>query len=483
MAITALGSASGLDLESLVKQLVTVEQTSKQSRLDSTQKSLDASLSGVGKLKSALTKFQDALNALGEDKLSTRTATVKQPDDKKTYISATSSSSVAPGSFDIKVNSVASGSRLETTDNLFTASSNVVSTTAGKLNFAAGDKSFSIDVKAGMTLEELRQAINDKSDNFGVSANIINAGAGVGTKLVFNSSIKGAGNDLTVTNNNEELDKVSTSATGVGPAGFTVSSGAKDAEIEVDGITIKSSSNVFSNAIQGVELTVLAETPTDNNASLTIATDKTGAKNKINGLISAYNALIDEVNTLTAPRSYGNDGKTVTSEGGALSADPTVRSIMSQLSSALGGVFNSGGASANTLYAAGITFNSSGKMEISSSNSYGTDSGVKRLDALLENDYDNLVKMFGGEGGVVETLSGLTKEFTQRGGLLEYKETSIKSQIKQNTKAQEAFDRYIESYETTLRQLFGSLDSQLGQLQNTSSFLTSQLASLPKFGG
>ncbi len=65
MAIRSLGAASGLDLESLVTQLVKVERDSKRSRLDTTKKELDSSLSGFGKLKSALTKFQRCFSCIG----------------------------------------------------------------------------------------------------------------------------------------------------------------------------------------------------------------------------------------------------------------------------------------------------------------------------------------------------------------------------------------------------------------------------------
>jgi len=67
MAIRALGSASGLDLESLVTQLVRAERMTKESRLDDAKKSLDSSLSGYGKLKSAMSRFQDAVKALSLD--------------------------------------------------------------------------------------------------------------------------------------------------------------------------------------------------------------------------------------------------------------------------------------------------------------------------------------------------------------------------------------------------------------------------------
>ena len=162
MAIRALGSASGLDLESLVTQLVKAERISKEDRLETAKKSLDSSLSGYGKLKSAMSKFQDAVKALSLDNLNARTATVKQPTDTKTYIEATAKNTAAAGVFDIKVKTLAAGSRVESADLAYTSTSDVVSATAGELTFGADGKSFKIDVTAGMTLDQLRQAINSK---------------------------------------------------------------------------------------------------------------------------------------------------------------------------------------------------------------------------------------------------------------------------------------------------------------------------------
>lgn len=482
MAMTALGSASGLDLESLVTQLVTVERTTKEARLDTTKESLDSSLSGFGKLKSALTKFQDASNALGEDKLRARTTSVIQPTDNKTYLTATSSTTAAPGNFDIKVKSLATGSRIESADNAYSDASAIVSTTAGKLTFNADGKTFDVDVTANMTLNDFRKAVNNASGNFGVSANIINAGDGTGTKLVLTSAITGEGNDLTITNNNAELDGLSTTANGGidGSGGLDVAISAGDAEMEIDGIIVKSSTNTFTNAIQDTEIIVSAVTPTDNNATLTIDTDKKAAEEKIQAFISAYNSLITEVDNLTKNRTLGDDGTTVVSEGGALSGDPMVRSIMSQVTKSLGSVFSSGDNGLNNLYSIGISFNDDGKMEIASTSLYGGDSGRTRFDEALENNYDSIANLFGGDDGIAETLDDLISQFTARDGLLVNKEDSLKSQLKKNTEDRAAFERYMESYESTLRLRYGSLDSTLAELQRTSSLLTSQLASLPR---
>ncbi len=477
MAIRALGSASGLDLESLVTQLVKAERMTKEARLDDTKKSLDSSLSGYGKLKSAMSKFQDAVKALSLNNLNARTATVKQPTDTKTYLEATAKTTAAPGVFDMKVKTLASGSRVESADLAFASSASVVSTTAGELTFGAGSKTFKINVTANMTLDALRQAINSNKDNFGVSANIINAGGTVGTKLVLTSSVTGNGNQLSITNNNAALDGISTVPNSGGTAGLTVVKPATDAEVIIDGISTFSKTNTFTNALQDTEFTVQNVTPDGNNATLTIATDKKGTEEKLKAFVDTYNSLVTEVEMLTKNRVLGADGKTVVSEGGALNSDPTVRSMLNMVTSALGKPVSSAEPGLNNLYSLGITMTNSGRLEINGTK-IGSSSGRERLDAALKDNFDGIAKLFGNSDGFNATITSLVTQFTQRGGLLDNKETSLKNSLAKNTKDRDAYTRYIESYENTLRQRYGALDSQLGQLQGTSAMLNSQLASL-----
>lgn len=479
--INFLGSASGLPLEELVSTLVKVERDSKLSRINTTKKTLDTSLSGVGQLKSALSAFQDAVKKLGGNTLNARIATVTQPTENKTYLEATASSTAAAASFDIKVNQLASGSRLESADAAFSSASDVVSTTNGILTFAANGKSFDVEVTAGMTLNELRQKINAKGDNFGVNANIINAGGATGTKLVLTSNETGSGNDLVITNNNAELDNVSTVATGA-TAGMSVSQAAQDAIIEIDGIATSNASNTFTNIIQDVTLTVKAVTPDGNNASLNIATDTASAEEKIQNFINNYNVLVDQIAGLTKKRTLGADGKTVTAEGGALATDQLPKNIMSQLRGLLGNVVGGADDSLSTLYSLGITFRSDGKLEISSSSEFGSDSGRTRFNRALNENYDNVAKFFGGEQGLSATLDSFVKEFTQAGGIIATKENSLKTQIDKNSKDLEAANRYIASFEQTLRSRYTALDALLGSMQNMASTVTAQLSSLPGFG-
>ncbi|MDX3775253.1 flagellar filament capping protein FliD [Chromatiaceae bacterium AAb-1] len=483
--INFLGSASGLPLEEMVTALVNVEKTTKLTGIDTKASTLNASLSGFGKLKSALSAFQDSLKKLSSSSLSARTATVTQPTENRTYLEATAANSATAGTFDIKVRQLAAGSRIESADLAYSSANDVIATSDGILTFTAGDKSFDIEVTAGMTLNELRNKINDNADNFGVSANIINAGGSTGTKLVLTSDISGEGNDLVISNNNAELDALSTQPTG-STAGLNTVQNAQNAIIEIDGITAASSTNVFDNVIQDVSLTVKAVTPEGNNAKVDVATDKQAAEENIRAFIDSYNALVDQIGELTKPRTLGADGKTVTAEGGALNADSLPRSLMSLMNSVLGGKVG-GDTSSNqeaglsTLHALGITFNKDGKLEILSTSEYGGKSGLERFNAALDENFDAVAEFFGGENGLVNQLDSYIKEFNQTGGILATKEASLQEQIDQNVKARDAANRYLQDYEATLRKKYVALDVLLGGMQNAGSTVLAQLSSLPGF--
>lgn len=476
-SINFLGAASGLPLDELVTTFVNVERETKMARITKTTKTLNASLSGVGQLKSALSSFLDASKKLTTASLQARSVTVTQPEEGKTYIQATAKNTAAASSFDIKVNQLAKGSRLESADNSFTDANTVIATADGELTFEAGDKSFTVAVTAGMTLNQLRLKINESSDNFGVNANILNTGGTAGTKLVLTSDVTGVGNDLVVSNTNAELDAISTVPTG-GTAGLNLSAAAQDAEIELDGITVSSSTNVFEDAVQDISLTVLATTPAGKNAGLTVATDKKAAEDNIQAFIKSYNALVDQVSSLTRGRVMGADGS-ITLEGGALAGDSLPRNIMNQVRGIFGSIVPGASDDLNSLYAMGITLNKEGKLEISTSTEFGSESGKARFDKALNENYDSIAKLFGGEDGLANQLQSVVTEYTKSGGILASRQDTIQSQLRENTKASDAASRYIASYEESLRKRYSALDTLLGQMQRQQANVSAALSSLP----
>ena len=466
MAMSSLGVGSGLDLEGLVRQLVSVERQPREAALTRQQKENDVSLSAFSKLKSTLSDFQTSLTDLrSENELRARSATVSGQDEDNPILSATASSGAAQATYNISVEELAQGTKAKS--GAFTGTDQVISASGGNLSFstANGENNFSVAVGADATLQDIADAVNSSSDNFGVSASIVNTGGSTPeTRLVFSSNITGAENALSVTNDNAELDAVSTVATGAGPAGMTVAAEdqARDARAIVDGITTYSSTNTFENAIEGLTFDAERAAPGEQ-LTLSVARDNEGVKEQVKGFVEAFNKVASQIESVTRT-------STDESKRGALVGDSTVRSLQNSLNNIAGSAVG-GDSAIQTLYSLGITFDEDGKLEM-------TSDGEERLDEALENNFDEVANVFAGENGIASRLDSLADDYVRTGGLIDTKEDIFESRKELLTQEREQFDRYMESYEKTLRERYQALDSTVAQLSSTSSYLAAQLGGL-----
>ena len=102
MSISSLGVGSGLDLESLVGQLLEAERKPKTDALNSREENVDAEISGIGKLKSKLEDFQETLNSLRSDaNLKGREPSIKNPSEGVEPFTAEASTSASEGDYNI----------------------------------------------------------------------------------------------------------------------------------------------------------------------------------------------------------------------------------------------------------------------------------------------------------------------------------------------------------------------------------------------
>ena len=169
--ISAGGIGSGLDVQSIVSQLMAIERQPLQ-RLQSKQSQLEAQISAYGQLTSAVSTFQEAMDNLGTiDALKVFNTTSSNVD----VIDITANDNANVGTFGIEVNRVAEHHKM--------ASNEIVSTATfgGKKNDALviqvgadAAATITVDLSTAMTLSDIRTAINDDVTNPGVSATIIN---------------------------------------------------------------------------------------------------------------------------------------------------------------------------------------------------------------------------------------------------------------------------------------------------------------------
>lgn len=476
MTIQSLGVGSGLALDDLVQQLITAERKPKEDRLNAKEEQIEAEISGLGQIKSKLSDFKDTVDELRSDNgINGREPTITNPSEDSDVLSAEASNSALRGSYEISVEQLAAGSRITTDAGAFSSSSDPVLTSGtGSLSFdVGGAKSFTVDVTAGMSLTALREKINGAEDNFGVTANIIDTGTGAGPRLVFSSSETGQGNDLVITNDTgaTELDRLSTTGGTANISAANIES-AKNAIAYIDGIEVQSASNKFENTIQNVSFEVNEVSPKDSvgdflTTKLNIGFDKEGLDKKIREFVDNYNALIDEIGTLT------RYGESELEDDGALAGDSLLRGIQSGLASIVGGSVS--GSALGNLFQIGIEVDSDGKLEVGTTD-FGLGSGEDRLEDALEDNFDEIAKLFTDENeGIATRMFEFAKEYTSFSGLISLRERAAKDNRDEIFDQRETLELRMLSFEQTLRDKYLNLDQTVARLNQTGSALLASL--------
>lgn len=484
MTIQSLGVGSGLDLEGLVTQLIAAERGGKESRLDAKDESLDAEISGLGQLKSKLSDFQDSVDELRSDfKLQGREPTIDNPEEGVEPFTAEASNSAVEGSYQVAVTQLASGSRIETESALdggFSGTDDsVLSTGTGSITFkidSTGD-SFSLDISAGQTLQELRNAVNAAEDNFGVVASIIDTGtADGGARLVFTSDTTGEGNDLVIVNDDDltELERVTTTNSAEDTPFLSPILSAQNAKATIDGIDVESSTNEFENTISNVSFeanevsTLASDGITFETSKLTIGFDSEGLESKIRDFVDNFNVLAAEIEVLT---KYGESDL---EDDGALAGDSMLRGIQQSLSSIISSSVDS--SDLGSLFQLGIELNDDGELEISATDDFGFGSGQDRLESALEDNFDQIAALFTDkEQGIAARLYDYLKEFTTFSGLIATRETAAKDEKDQLADEREQFELRMATFEQIQRDKYLNLDQTVARLNQTGSALLASL--------
>ena len=206
MQVTSLGIGSGLDLESLVTAFVNAQAIPEEIRLQEKEERLSLELSGVGSFKSSLSSFDSILTKLSEEDAFNQQVI----NTSSNALSVKSNGLASNGNFKVDVEQLAQGNKYNSTIFAGGSSSTVGS---GNLTFGNGTDNFSVAIAATDTLSDIRDKINEDSNNFGVTVNIVNGDTG--SFLVFGNQDTGLANRLTITNDNASLDSISTNNTEV----------------------------------------------------------------------------------------------------------------------------------------------------------------------------------------------------------------------------------------------------------------------------
>jgi flagellar hook-associated protein 2 len=471
--ISSPGVGSGLDVNSIVTQLVAIERQPIQ-QLQSQVSSLQTKLSAFGKLQSNLSALREAASALTSTTTWNQTAGTSSD---SAAVAVTTDANNLPGSYSVQVTSLAKAQ--SNTSKTYTASTDLVGegtirielgTWGAGNSFTAKPDTTAIDITVGppaKSLAEVRDMVN--AANAGITAMVLNDASGA--RLVFRSTATGAVNGFKLTVTDTDGNNVDTSGLSalaydpsVGVVTMAQALAAANASALINGAAVSSASNTLSNIVDGMTLTLKKETATA--VEVATAPDKDAIKKKIEAFVTAYNDLNKE---LAAQTKYDATSKT----GGTLQGDSAAVSLRNALRTTL-----RGNSSASTMFTRladiGFDVKQDGSITLNSS----------KLDNALAN-LGELKKLFSASDTLVPANNGFATLFRQQAdqaigvdGSIASRSEGLRERITRHEKRQAELEVRVAMTEARLRKQYTSLDAQMGQLQSLSSYVSQQMAIL-----
>ncbi len=403
MAISSAGVGSGLDVNSIVTQLMTIERRPLD-LLDTKEAAYQAKLSAYGALRGALSSFQSTLTGLNSvDTFIRPAASVSDA----SVLTATAGSGATSGSFRVAASQLAQAQSLVAAgQSSASAAIGAAGATTIRIDFGSitggtlangtyTGATFTQDASqpsgiltitaANNSLQGIRDAIN--AANLGVSASIVKDGSAAPYRLVLTSASSGASHAMRLTVTGDQALQDLLAYDPAGTQKLTQATAGQDALLTVNGVSISSASNTVNDAVDGVNMTLLAA----GTASVSIRQDSSAAKAAIEAFVKGYNDLRSTLNDLTKFDSKGG-------KSGPLIGDSVVRRIQTALRSALGNpVAGTGTGALSLLGQAGLSFDRDGVLQL--------DSG--KLAAALQKP-DEAAALFASFGRATDSLIKVT---------------------------------------------------------------------------
>ena len=303
--VSSSGVVSGLDINSIVKQLVAVERRP----IDAAQRRQSAiavKISAFTSLDVSFKSFKTALIPLQTFR-SFQAKSASSSDTAVVTASVTDSLSAITGVSTInQVVALARAHKLES--GTFTSSTAVVGTGTLKIKVGSAVETAIAIGGNDAKLTQIKDKIN--AANAGVIASVRKSNDKE-YKLILQSSQSGTENTISVEvvdDDANNLDVAGLSKLRYTPTfsppdnitNLTEIQSAQDAQFLLDGSTLTRSSNTISDAIDGVTITLLKKTAADAEVSVNVVSNTSAVKGNIESFVAAYNEVIKGLNASQA---------------------------------------------------------------------------------------------------------------------------------------------------------------------------------------
>jgi flagellar hook-associated protein 2 len=489
------GLISGMDTESMVKELVKVN-SSKVDKVKQDKQKLEWKKEAWQSLNTQIYDFYKTELSAMKTNSTFQAKSAKVSDNSKVSIKATNSA--ANGTHTVSVKQLASSAYLTGGEIADKPAADKKLTEMGiqvGTSFMVNDKEIVVDENT--TLKSLAAEFSKR----GVNANY-DANRG---RFYVNASDTGSDNDFTITSSDSEALE----ALGLGSTAKKID--AQDAIIEYNGVEYKGSSNTFD--INGLSITAKGVTgkydktnetfTEDVPINVEVGADTEGVYKSIKNFVTKYNELIDKMNTLYNETNEGYDPLTDDERSklsddqiekweekakvGLLRRDSTIGNLLSSMRTLLNKGIEvtdkDGNTKTMTLAQMGIVtgdYSEKGKLHILGDEDDPLYSAQdNKLKNMLESNPEVFSQTFAGTKDkpgiafqIYDNLQNAMKKTENSSSLTFYNDISLKDEISDKEDEISKWQDKLQKMEDKYYNQFGKMEAAMAKLQEQQSYIS-----------
>lgn len=356
----------------------------------------------------------------------------------------------------------------------FSSSQTEISENAGlgdkTFTITVGDTSWEVTVSVlegddnSTVLTNLARQINNSEAGAHVSATVVCEETGT-SRLIIESKASGSENAVSLSEAGEihnilAFCGISSEIQSSGESGgYLVARDLLDAKFNLNGLDFVRSSNIVTDAVPGVTLTLKKSQELGaEGVSLEIKPDTNAIKAKIKAFIASFNATVKFLENKTMVDAHAGIR-------GDLAGEATYLNLKTQMARAVQRrVEGAESPGISRLFDLGITRDRSGQLSI--------DNESKLNKALAENP-DSVLNLFASEDGVAVRTRNLMEPFVKATGIIDRQRKSIGNQINTIDSRVKSLEGRLEMREKALRTQFSSLLRAYALVNTQSAMLNS----------
>jgi flagellar hook-associated protein 2 len=433
---SAGGLASGLDTNSIIDKLVTLESR-PITALQTAQAGLKTQISQLGSIVSKLTALKDATDGLAKDGALAVTAA-----STTTSFSASPGSSAVAGRYTVQVQTLARAAKVRSAGFLETDT-----VSSGTLQLSVAGVSYGpISVAPGSSLGDLADQI--RASGAPVTVAVLNDG----TRSYLSVTARDTGFASGLIADDALAMSFTGNGDGVDPAFATIQQ-AQNATFTVDGLSFTRTSNTVADAIPGTTLSLKSQGGAAEE--LVLSDDPTGTQQKLQKFVDAYNDVMKLVQSQLAVTKD-------TDRSATLAGDAAVRDLQSQLQRLTATMVGSG--SIRSLADLGVRTARDGTLSIDAST----------LQRAMATDASAVNALFStASTGLGAVVSGLVDRETRSGdGVLTLDQKRLDDGVSSLDDQIASSQRRVDAYRQALVAQFTAMEQTVSALKASGNYLS-----------